>query len=115
MKSIKPNNMANLDQALAYNAHKPRELPSDNIQTLNVKETKGKAGISRTRISHGAIALDNETPPRLLKQKQPVNEGDQFIFDSVGLDDNGDERKRNQNRLLLEDVEDENSVKVNLN
>ena len=35
-KSIKPNNMANLDQALAYNAHKPRELPSDNIQTLNV-------------------------------------------------------------------------------
>lgn len=42
-RSIKPNNMADLDQALQV-AQLPRDLPSDNIQTINVKDQKDKAG-----------------------------------------------------------------------
>lgn len=37
--------MADLDKALHENAHKPKEFPTDNIMTLNVKDSKSKAGI----------------------------------------------------------------------
>ena len=76
--------MADLDKALDSNAHKPRELPSDHIQTLNVKDTKGKARISRTRISHGAVALDSQTPSSKLfgvDAAAKASENDQYIFD----------------------------------
>ena len=50
-----------------------------------------------------------------MKDKQPVGEGDQYIFDSGGLDGNDGERKNTINRLILEDVDEDDSVKGNLN
>lgn len=102
---LKPRDMANLDKALDSKAHRPRQLPSENIQTLNVKDTKGKARISRTRISHGAIDLDSHTPSRLLNAGK-AEENDQFIFDQ-GKNDGG--------RLLLQDLGDDNSISANQN
>ena len=91
--------MADLDKALDSNAHRPRELPSDNIQTLNVKDTKGKARISRTRISHGAVAMDSNSPVHHNKliSNAKASESDQFIFNNA---------EENNNRLMIiEDVQ----------
>ena len=92
--------MADLDKALDSNAHRPRELPSDNIQTLNVKDTKGKARISRTRISHGAVAMDSNSPThqnKLISNANKASESDQFIFNNA---------EENNNRLMIiEDVQ----------
>ena len=86
--------MADLDKALQENAYKPKEYPTDNIMTLNVKDSKSKAGISAVRIS--ALARDSETPSKLLNGKEEI--GDQFIFDN-DANDGG--------KLILEDVDDD--------
>ena len=63
-----------------------------------MKDTKGKAGHSIVRISHGAIARDSQTPPRLLNGAGKEDINDQFIFDN-NVNDGG--------KLILEDVDDE--------
>ena len=51
-RSIRPNHMADLDRALESGAaHRPQE-GSDNMQTSNVKDSRGKAA---ALISHEAL------------------------------------------------------------
>ena len=51
-RSIRPNHMADLDRALeSVVAHRPHE-GSDNMQTSNVKDSRGKAA---ALISHEAL------------------------------------------------------------